>query len=210
MKKELDHQYLIMTRVSNAESCMIIILVRVFLLLLISVRLITASTSQVLADVHHSEVGGSREQLVDTDEILFNSSIVTDDDADTSNLSQSLKNKLKGFFTKSSKSPEIYLFIYLFLSKILLFQILRRIDETVSFSKCILCRNRELDNDDGAVETLDSRKKRRRSRRKRDGESSLSISTDVLVVDHNEERFRDPFESHSDVIQPAEQRLGDR
>lgn len=62
-----------------------------------------ASTSQVLADVHHSDIGGSREQLVETDEINLQSERgATDDEAETNTLSQSLKNKLKGFFTKSS------------------------------------------------------------------------------------------------------------
>ncbi|WKY14439.1 hypothetical protein Q1695_000186 [Nippostrongylus brasiliensis] len=64
-----------------------------------------ASTSQVLADVHHSDIGGSREQLVETDEITLQSDRgITDDEADTNPLSQSLK-KLKGFFTKSSSRP---------------------------------------------------------------------------------------------------------
>ncbi|KAK6760203.1 hypothetical protein RB195_021627 [Necator americanus] len=65
------------------------------------------STSQVLADVHHSDIGGSREQLVETDDVALNSERgVTDDEAETNTLSQSLKNKLKGFFTKaSSRQP---------------------------------------------------------------------------------------------------------
>lgn len=57
----------------------------------------------MLADVHHSDIGGSREQLVETDEINLQSERgATDDEAETNTLSQSLKNKLKGFFTKSS------------------------------------------------------------------------------------------------------------
>ncbi|PIO72277.1 PA domain protein [Teladorsagia circumcincta] len=64
------------------------------------------STSQVLADVHHSDIGGSREQLVETDEITLQGERgITDDEAETNTLSQSLKNKLKGFFTKSSSRP---------------------------------------------------------------------------------------------------------
>ncbi|KHJ97806.1 zinc finger, C3HC4 type [Oesophagostomum dentatum] len=64
------------------------------------------STSQVLADVHHSDIGGSREQLVETDEVALNSERgATDDEAETNTLSQSLKNKLKGFFTKASSRP---------------------------------------------------------------------------------------------------------
>ncbi|XGW35783.1 hypothetical protein V3C99_019178 [Haemonchus contortus] len=65
-----------------------------------------ASTSQVLADVHHSDIGGSREQLVETDEMALQAERgTTDDEAETNTLSQSLKNKLKGFFTKSASRP---------------------------------------------------------------------------------------------------------
>ncbi|KJH48768.1 zinc finger, C3HC4 type [Dictyocaulus viviparus] len=65
----------------------------------------TPSISHVLADVHHSDIGGSREQLVETDENVF-SERMTDDGAETNTLSQSFKNRLKGFFTKSSsRSP---------------------------------------------------------------------------------------------------------
>ncbi|VDM74274.1 unnamed protein product [Strongylus vulgaris] len=69
--------------------------------------ILSASTSQVLADVHHSDIGGSREQLVETDDGTLNSERgATDDEAETNTLSQSLKNKLKGFFTKaSSRQP---------------------------------------------------------------------------------------------------------
>ncbi|EYC40746.1 hypothetical protein Y032_0599g474 [Ancylostoma ceylanicum] len=68
--------------------------------------ILSASTSQVLADVHHSDIGGSREQLVETDDVALNSERgVTDDEAETNTLSQSLKNKLKGFFTKASSRP---------------------------------------------------------------------------------------------------------
>ncbi|KAJ1367556.1 hypothetical protein KIN20_028491 [Parelaphostrongylus tenuis] len=66
----------------------------------------TASTSHVLADVHHSDIGGSREQLVGADESML-SERTTDDETETTNtLSQSLKNKFKGFFTRAaSRSP---------------------------------------------------------------------------------------------------------
>lgn len=60
-----------------------------------------ASSSQVLADVHHSEIGGSREQLVETHESIL-SDRVADDESETNTLSQSLRNKFKGFFTKAA------------------------------------------------------------------------------------------------------------
>ncbi|CAJ0610314.1 unnamed protein product [Cylicocyclus nassatus] len=69
--------------------------------------ILSASTSQVLADVHHSDIGGSREQLVETDDAALTSEREgSDDEMETNTLSQSLKNKLKGFFTKaSSRQP---------------------------------------------------------------------------------------------------------
>lgn len=43
---------------------------------------------------------------METDDVALNSERgVTDDEAETNTLSQSLKNKLKGFFTKASSRP---------------------------------------------------------------------------------------------------------